>query len=120
MTPYENLQLNFALAANHAAEICLSGKLDVYSAAQFQKKIEDYFQEHDLSKIIFVLKGLDHISSAGIGALVSIQQRARQKGGDIRLAELEPGIFQVFSVLNFTSIFHIDKTRQESRQALAL
>jgi anti-sigma B factor antagonist len=55
-------------------------------------------------RIIIDLSGTEFIDSSGLGALVSSLKKARQAGGDLRIAGLAPQVQAVFTLTNLDRI----------------
>ena len=47
---------------------------------------------------------MEYTSSAGLRVLLTTLKDARQRGGDLRLAEIRPNVRQVLELSGFTSI----------------
>jgi len=58
-------------------------------------------------RIVLNLSWVVHIDSAGIGALVSSFVSARNRGAEIKLADLSPNVRRVLSVTNVIRLFEI-------------
>ena len=56
------------------------------------------------SRIVVDLSGTEFIDSSGLGALVSSLKRARQAGGDLRIAGLAPQVQAVFELTNLNRV----------------
>jgi anti-sigma B factor antagonist len=83
--------------------IVISGSLDAVTAPKLTE-----FISHELgsgsTKLVVDLTGLDYTSSAGLRVLLSTTKEARQKGGDLRVASVQPSVKKVFELSGFTSI----------------
>jgi len=55
-------------------------------------------------RIVVDLSGTEFIDSSGLGALVSSLKKARQAGGDLRIAGLAPQVQAVFKLTNLDRI----------------
>jgi anti-sigma B factor antagonist len=58
-------------------------------------------------RIVISGQELAYIASAGLGALMGVIEEVRSQGGDIRLAELNETVFNVFEILGFTHLYRI-------------
>ena len=56
----------------------------------------------------------DHLSSAALGMLININNRVRQKNGQLRLANIKPQILEVFVITKLNKLFKILPTRTEA------
>jgi anti-sigma B factor antagonist len=53
--------------------------------------------------IVADLGGVDYISSAGLRVFLGVIKEARLKGGDLRLAAVQPDVQHVLDISGFTS-----------------
>lgn len=84
----------------------LNGFLDAHTAPILETKIGDLLESGNF-KIIIVLRDLDYISSAGLGVFMAFIEDIREKGGDIKIANMKPKVFSVFDLLGFPMLFDI-------------
>lgn len=57
--------------------------------------------------IVIDMAGVPRIDSSGVDSLVTAVRRARDNGGDAKLARLTPRIRQLLEITQLTSIFSI-------------
>lgn len=67
-------------------------------------------------KLLLDFTGVEHLSSAALGALITINNRIRKKGGQLRLANIDPQIYEVFAITKLNKLFQI---HDDSEAALA-
>jgi len=48
-----------------------------------------------------------HLSSAALGMLITINNQIRQKSGQLRLANIDPQIYEVFVITKLDTLFQI-------------
>lgn len=53
------------------------------------------------------LDGVEYTSSAGLRALLATVKEVRRRGGDLRLAQVNPNVYKVLDLSGFTSILKI-------------
>ena len=94
----------------------IDGELDVHTVPEMDRIVKEQF-EKNLNKMVFDLSGLTYSSSAGIGIIMSSIKFARGKGGDIKLANLQPRVHRVLELLGFTKIFEIYDTEAAALEA---
>jgi anti-sigma B factor antagonist len=78
----------------------------------FKNKVSAFLA--DSPSVVLDFKHLEFIDSTGIGAIVSLQNKARAEGGDIKLASITSShIRKVLQATKMTSVFQIfDDERQ--------
>ncbi len=84
----------------------LRGKLDDSSVEEFHEELERQF-EAGFRKFIINCAHLGYISSRGIGALVRMQVKLRQKGGEVKLATVQSIVADVFRLVHIQKILDI-------------
>lgn len=63
-------------------------------------------------KILISFANVDHLSSAALGTLITINNRIRGKGGQLRLANIDPQIYEVFVITRLNKLFSIHETTE--------
>jgi len=58
-------------------------------------------------KVLINFEHVEHLSSAALGTLITINNRIRQKGGQLRLANIDPQIYEVFVITKLNKLFQI-------------
>ncbi len=89
-----------------ALVLILDGFLDAHTAPQFEKAIEEAVRAGHVRLVVDCAK-LTYISSAGLGVFMSFLEEIREQGGDLKVAALEPAVYQVFEVLGFPALLDI-------------
>jgi anti-sigma B factor antagonist len=99
-------------------EVCvldLKGELDAHTASEleaaFQKCLDD-----QRARIVVHGGDLQYISSAGLGVFMAYIEEVREQGGDIKIAALQPRVYNVFDLLGFPVLFDITSTEDEAVQ----
>ena len=85
---------------DHYAEISAAGRLNMVSAPKLRELVAEVV-EGGSSRIVINLKETSFMDSSGLGALIGCLKAARQAGGDLRIAGVQP---QVQMVLGLTSM----------------
>lgn len=65
-------------------------------------------------RIVVSGAGLRYIASAGLGALMGVIEEVRTHGGDIRLAELNETVRNIFEILGFNHLYRIFPSEVEA------
>jgi anti-anti-sigma factor len=101
----KELRINlFKAQAEDVIIVSPKGYIDTYNTAFFNKKMEAVLKKYH--KIIFDLSGINYVSSTGIGAFTGLLRHIKPKGGDMILINVQPKVYEVFSLLGFTSFFN--------------
>lgn len=84
----------------------LHGELDAHTAAELEAAIQKCQSENQV-QILINGSNLLYISSAGLGVFMAYIEEVRECGGDIKIAALQPKVFNVFDLLGFPMLFDI-------------
>ncbi|MDN3935662.1 STAS domain-containing protein [Arthrobacter sp. YD4] len=82
------------------AEITAAGRLNMVSAPKLREMVAQVVAAGS-SRIVLNLEQTAFMDSSGLGALIGCLKAARQAGGDLRIAAVQP---QVQMVLGLTSM----------------
>jgi len=91
----------------------LKGELDAHTASELEAAFQRCLDE---GKVKVVVDGseLQYISSAGLGVFMAFVDEIRERGGDIKIAALQPKVYKVFDLLGFPMVFDIVATVEEA------
>lgn len=81
-------------------EVSASGRLNMVSAPKLRTFVADVVASGS-NRIVVNLRDTTFMDSSGLGALIGCLKAARQAGGDLRIAAVQP---QVKMVLELTSM----------------
>ena len=91
----------------------LVGELDAHTVAELDAAFQKC-QKNGNRQIVVNGARLKYISSAGLGAFLSDIEAIREQGGDIKIAALNPNVYNVFDLLGFPLLFNIVDTEEEA------
>jgi anti-sigma B factor antagonist len=83
--------------------IRVDGVIDTLTAVQLEEVLDKMIKRERFF-IVLDLAGVDYISSAGWGIFISRIKEVREKGGDIKLANMVPNVMEVYELLEFDNI----------------
>jgi len=64
--------------------------------------------------ILLDMSGVTFMSSSGLRALLLVRKELIAQGGELRLCELQPQVYEVFAITGFTQVFAIHRTRDDA------
>jgi anti-anti-sigma factor len=100
----ERTHMNIELQpGEHAAVVVISGSVDGLTAEHLLGTLQG-FVEAGQTRLVADLAGVLYTSSAGLRALLATVKQARQGGGDLRLASINPPVLKVLELSGFTTI----------------
>ncbi|QOJ00328.1 MAG: STAS domain-containing protein [Phycisphaeraceae bacterium] len=65
-------------------------------------------------KLLVSFANVDHLSSAALGTLITVNNRVRPKNGQLKLANIDPQIYEVFVITRLNKLFSIHGTTEEA------
>jgi anti-sigma B factor antagonist len=88
--------------------------LDEANITEIGNTLNTLIDEKAQPKLLLDFANVEHLSSAALGMLISINKRIREKNGQLRLANIQPQIFEVFVITKLNKVFRILPTREEA------
>lgn len=70
-------------------------------------------------RLVISFKGVEHLSSAALGTLITINNRMRTRAGQLRLSDIDPQIYEVFVITRLNKLFQIHESVDEAMKSLA-
>jgi anti-sigma B factor antagonist len=70
-------------------------------------------------KLLISFSNVEHLSSAALGALITINNKIRQSKGQLRLANIDPQIYEVFQITRLNKLFQIHATTDEATKSFS-
>lgn len=65
-------------------------------------------------RLLLNFKNVDHLSSAALSMLITLQKKVKEKSGALRLSDINRQIFEVFKITKLNKIFSIHETADEA------
>jgi len=110
---------NFAITLENVKDngdiivLHLSGYIDTANSNNFQKRTLKAV-EAGFCKLIFKCTSLSYVSSSGIGVFMVIYDIIKGKGGKIVFVDIQPKVYEVFSLLGFSMFFPVKNSLEET------
>jgi len=80
--------------------------IDLYSAGELKENIYSEIEKGHY-ELVINLEKVNYIDSSGIGVLLSCLSKTKQKRGNLKLANLQPNVYNVIKISKFDRIFEI-------------
>ncbi|MFH1359531.1 MAG: STAS domain-containing protein [Candidatus Omnitrophota bacterium] len=87
-------------------QVDLSGSLDSETYQQLEEELNELIDEKTKA-VILDMKGVDYISSAGIGVIMGAQKALKNKFATLTLVNLQPQIKKVLDVMKILPVIDI-------------
>ncbi len=88
-------------------QLSISGQIDSHTSAEVEQALNEELLENGQHRLVISFADVNYISSSGLKVLVSAWRKARQSGGDVLIAGLQPRIREVFEMIGFDMMFNI-------------
>lgn len=63
-------------------------------------------------KLLISFSNVDHLSSAALGTLITINSKVKARNGQLRLSNIDPQIYEVFVITKLNKLFQIHDTAE--------
>lgn len=95
------------------------GFLNAHTVRLFEGEIQKALDERRFN-IVVSCGGLQYIASAGLGAIMGVIEEVRGNGGDIRIADLNETVRNIFEILGFNHLYRIFPSELAAVQSFRL
>jgi anti-sigma B factor antagonist len=90
-----------------------SGFINAHTVSTFEGELQKVMCEGRF-RIVVSGQDLRYVASAGLGALMGVIEEVRSNGGDIRIAELNDTVRNIFEMLGLNHLYRIFPSEQEA------
>ena len=94
---------------NNVTVVQFAGSLDILTAPELTAHLEKLISA-GRTRFVADFSGVNFTSSAGLRHLLNGVKEARSKGGDLRLAAVQPNVLKVLKISGFTNILKLFET----------
>ncbi len=91
--------------------------LDEASIQRIGDEITEVIDASSSPKLLISFNNVDHMSSAALGTLITIHHKIRNRSGQLRLADIDPQIQEVFSITKLDRIFTIHEDTESAMKS---
>lgn len=103
----------FIRKMNQSSVVSIAGSVDALTAIGLTKFMLEQIQGGE-RQLIADLGLVDFMSSAGLRAILAAFKESRQQGGELCLANAQPGVEKLLKLAGFTKIIRTYPTVQEA------
>ena len=107
------IALNYVGARMDIALLTIIGYVDTTTCHELTKTIQDLIKQN-FFQIISDLGGVTYVSSAGWGVFVGEIKNIRDRGGDLKIVQMSPEVFEVFEMLEFNKVLNYYDSIEEA------
>lgn len=93
--------------------------LDEANIQVIGEELASLIEAEAIPRLLISFANVDHLSSAALGTLITINNKIRNQNGQLRLADIDPQIYEVFVITKLNRIFEIHDTSDEAMTSFA-
>ena len=86
--------------------------LDELSISEIRDELTKIASEPDTKKLLLSFLNVEHLSSAALGVLITLNKQVAERKGKLRLSDITPQIFEVFKITRLNKLFDIHDTAE--------
>lgn len=91
--------------------------LDEANIQAIGEEIDKIISASETPKLLISFANVDHLSSAALGTLITINTKIRNRGGKLCLADIDPQIYEVFVITRLNQLFDIHESKATAMKA---
>ena len=88
--------------------------LDEANIQRIGEEIGEIVDAKTQPKLLISFSNVDHLSSAALGTLITINNKIRAKDGQLRLANIDAQIYEVFVITKLNKLFQIHESIEQA------
>ncbi|MBS0197055.1 MAG: STAS domain-containing protein [Planctomycetes bacterium] len=86
--------------------------LDEGNIQMIGEEIGRLVDAEDKPKLLISFANVEHLSSAALGTLITVNNKIRARSGQLRLANIDPQIYEVFVITRLNKLFQIHENTE--------
>ncbi|MCC6681431.1 MAG: STAS domain-containing protein [Phycisphaeraceae bacterium] len=88
--------------------------LEEAAIQQIGDEVAAIIERSTAPKLLLNFQNVEHLSSAALGTLITINNKVKQRGGQLRLCSIDPQIYEVFVITKLNKLFQILETPEDA------
>lgn len=88
--------------------------LEESSIQQIGEELSAIIEASSTPKILISFDKVEHLSSAALGTLITVNTKVKQKGGQLRLSNIDKQIYEVFVITKLNKLFQIHDSNEKA------
>lgn len=93
--------------------------LEEASIQTIASEVGQLIEEADHPKILISFKNVEHLSSAALGVLITINNKVKEKEGQLRLSSIDPHVYEIFLITKLNILFQIHDTDEQAAESFS-
>ena len=94
--------------------------LDEANITEIGAHINELIDQQSRPRLLLDFGTVEHLSSAALGMLINVNNRIREKNGELRLCDIKRQILEVFAITKLDKLFRIYPTRQAALESFGV
>ncbi|MDQ7014643.1 MAG: STAS domain-containing protein [Planctomycetota bacterium] len=91
--------------------------LDEANIQAIGEEIDGIISASPAPRLLISFANVDHLSSAALGTLITINTKIRNRNGKLCLADIDPQIYEVFVITRLNQLFDIHESKEAAMKA---
>ena len=88
--------------------------LDELSIAEITEELGQIVQRMKQVKLLLNFKNVEHLSSAALSMLITLNKQVNERKGVLKLSDIAPPIYEVFKITRLNKLFSVYGTAAEA------
>ena len=84
--------------------------LDELSISEIGDELNELVGKEPGIKLLLNFQAVEHLSSAALGMLITLNKKVGDKSGALKLSDISPQIYEVFKITRLNEVFDIHDT----------
>ncbi len=93
--------------------------LEELSINQIGEELTRLAEQHQPTNMLLDFKNVEHLSSAALGMLITLHKRIVDLGGQLKLTDIKPQIYEVFKITRLNKVFDIHDSAAKAKASFA-
>lgn len=90
--------------------------LEELSIQEIGDELDRLVENNHGVRLLLNFKNVDHLSSAALGMLVTLNKKVKERSGELKLSDINRQIFEVFKITKLNRLFDIHDTADQAMQ----
>jgi len=91
----------------HVVEFSDRKILEELSISEIGEEFSSLVQDRQGIKLLVSFRNVEHLSSAALGMLITLNRQIDENDGSLKLSDIAPPIFEVFKITRLNKLFDI-------------
>jgi anti-sigma B factor antagonist len=88
--------------------------LEELSIQEIGEELHQMVESESGIQLLLNFKNVDHLSSAALGMLITLNKKVKEQNGDLKLSDINRQIFEVFKITRLNRVFDIHETADQA------